>query len=192
MLYHLHITLSEVYTPNVWRRIAVPSQLTFYKLHKVIQKAFGWQDYHLFRFMDSERSLMSIDWFAHSFEIGIPDPEDDQPVMNAKKTRISDVIPATRKLKYIYDFGDYWEHVITFEKIDSSDSKHTVLLGGEGACPPEDCGGPTGYEHVKIVLANPAHEEHEDMKTWIGLKRNQHWDPDHFDLESAALKVAKV
>jgi hypothetical protein len=192
MLYQLHITLSEVYTPNVWRRVTVPSQFTFLKLHKVIQKAFGWKDYHLFQFMDIDRSLMAPERFPRSFDIGIPHPEDDVPVTDAKRIKISEVIPESKKLKYIYDFGDYWEHVITLEKIDSADSKHASLLGGEGACPPEDCGGPTGYEHVKVVLANPAHEEHEDIRTWVGLKKKLQWKSDHFDLEKTAPRIEKV
>jgi Plasmid pRiA4b ORF-3-like protein len=36
------------------------------------------------------------------------------------------------------------------------------------ACPPEDCGGVWGYEHLREVLADPADEEHEEMLQWLG------------------------
>jgi len=46
MVYQLKITLREI-EPPIWRRVLVLSDITFYKLHKTIQAAFGWQDYHL-------------------------------------------------------------------------------------------------------------------------------------------------
>ena len=36
------------------------------------------------------------------------------------------------------------------------------------ACPPEDVGGPPGYEDFLRVLADPNDEEHEQMRAWIG------------------------
>lgn len=37
-------------------------------------------------------------------------------------------------------------------------------------CPPEDCGGPRGYANFLEALADKSHEEHEDVKNWIGAK----------------------
>ena len=41
-------------------------------------------------------------------------------------------------------------------------------VAGEGACPPEDCGGPMGYADLLEVLADPDHPEHADAVDWIG------------------------
>ncbi|MHB8425032.1 MAG: IS1096 element passenger TnpR family protein [Gammaproteobacteria bacterium] len=46
------------------------------------------------------------------------------------------------------------------------------------ACPPEDCGGPPGYEHLLETLRDPKHEDHEQMREWIGSE----FDPEAFDL----------
>jgi len=48
-VYQLKITMEEI-EPPIWRRILVPANITFAKLHKIIQTAFGWQDYHLYNF----------------------------------------------------------------------------------------------------------------------------------------------
>ena len=39
-------------------------------------------------------------------------------------------------------------------------------LAGENACPPEDVGGPPGYEEFLRAIADPGHELHEDMVKW--------------------------
>jgi hypothetical protein len=59
---------------------------------------------------------------------------------------------------------------------------YPVCMAGEGACPPEDCGGPWGYEHLREVLADPTSDEHEDMLAWLGLDKGNDFDPHRFDL----------
>jgi len=46
--------------------------------------------------------------------------------------------------------------------------KCAVCLDGANACPPEDCGGPPGYEDLLRVLADPSHEDHDHVRRWIG------------------------
>lgn len=36
--------------PPIWRRLVVPCGITFHRLHKILQVAMGWQDYHLYNF----------------------------------------------------------------------------------------------------------------------------------------------
>jgi hypothetical protein len=43
-----------------------------------------------------------------------------------------------------------------------------VCLAGENACPPEDCGGPYGYEEFLEVINDPKNEEHDAMLEWCG------------------------
>lgn len=42
------------------------------------------------------------------------------------------------------------------------------LLKASGACPPEDVSGAPGYEEFLVALADPDHEQHEDMVRWSG------------------------
>jgi hypothetical protein len=81
--------------------------------------------------------------------------------------------------KYVYDFGDEWEHSIELEDIthDKLTSMYPVCLAGERACPPEDCGGPYGYKNLLEILSDPTHESYEMMADWIGKEI----DPERFN-----------
>ena len=50
-------------------------------------------------------------------------------------------------------------------------------MASKGACPPEDCGGTWGYTNLKAILANPNHDEHEDMLEWLDLTNASQFDP---------------
>jgi hypothetical protein len=92
---------------------------------------------------------------------------------------------------YEYDFGDSWAHEVRVEKIlpaDPSSARRAVCLGGARACPPEDCGGIPGYDHLLKVIANPRHPEHGETLEWLGGR----FDPAAFDaarVDAALLKL---
>lgn len=48
-MYQIKITLNDM-KPPVWRRLIVPSTIALNELHKVIQIAMGWGNYHLYCF----------------------------------------------------------------------------------------------------------------------------------------------
>ncbi len=179
----LKIVLDHI-KPAIWRRVLVRDDLTFQQLHKVIQAAMGWEDYHMYEFELS----------APRLRIGVPtkDAFGDffgtmDRLLDAKKTRLADVLAGKRKFSYWYDFGDDWWHTISIEKRLPSDpaAPPAQLIAGEFACPPEDCGGPYGYIHLLEALADPAHPEHGELKEWIGDVQ-----PTQFDLTSHARQVA--
>jgi hypothetical protein len=167
-VYQLKVTLLGT-KPPVWRRVVIDATSTLDHLHEVIQAAFGWWGYHL-----------------HDFEVGntrygIPDPDWDvgPPIRDERDTRLDQIASAGDSFRYTYDFGDNWEHKITVEKVQlpSADTAVPALVGGRRACPPEDCGGPWGYEDLLAILADPTHPEHDERKEWIGRQ----FDPEAFD-----------
>lgn len=91
------------------------------------------------------------------------------------------------RMRWDYDFGDGWEHAVVVEGIGSPDTsiEYPVCLAGRRACPPEDCGGPLGYEDLLAALADPGHPDHEDFKEWAPPD----FDPDFFDIEEANLAM---
>jgi hypothetical protein len=63
---------------------------------------------------------------------------------------LTDYLRASEHFVYEYDFGDFWQHDIRLERVLPLDlSKiYPVCTGGAGECPPEDCGGPSGYRNL--------------------------------------------
>ncbi|HQT77691.1 MAG: hypothetical protein B7Z80_09400 [Rhodospirillales bacterium 20-64-7] len=156
----LKITLDDV-EPAVMRRIAVPADIRLDRLHLVIQAAMGWTNSHLYEFRIGDTG-----W-------GEPDPYGfrDGP-LEAKKGRLAAVLAdAGRKtFDYLYDFGDGWSHTVMLEKVAPAvEGEPTIrLIDAVGRCPPEDCGGPPGYEELLEILGDPDHEEHEERLEWCG------------------------
>lgn len=50
---------------------------------------------------------------------------------------------------------------------------------GRRACPPEDCGGPSGYARLLRILSNPRHREYRERKEWVG----GWFQPEHFSID---------
>jgi hypothetical protein len=152
--------------PLVWRRIYVPDGYSFWDLHVAIQDAMGWQDYHLHEFtvVDSKTSQVE--------RIGIPDDEmpDEWPCRAGWKVPIALYLTyGANPVRYRYDFGDNWEHVVEFEELLPADSgAYPRCVGGAGACPPEDVGGTTGYVEFLRTIRDRRHPERAAMLQWAG------------------------
>jgi len=171
------IQIKNINKPPVWRQVLVPETFTFEKFHKVIQVAFGWSDYHLYQFSPGGYGSNPI--------IAVPSDDDwDEPDLDASKTKLRNIFKVEKqKYTYIYDFGDDWVHSIVLEKILPEKRLKASCIAGKGACPPEDCGGPGGYERLKEILKNPEHEEYGEIREWIGLDEEEDvWDANDFDL----------
>ena len=176
----LHIELAEV-RPKVWRRVLVPETITLAKLHAVIQAAFGWEHAHLHEFIgrDGQR-------------YGERDPMYDAPgEVASERTRLTTALMGGRTLRYVYDFGDYWEHRIKLEKTYAPDPqiKLPYCTDGAAATPPEDCDSSSGYEDFIAAMADPVREEHAHMVAWIG---RDSWDPNAFDTAEANARLEYV
>src|SRR5262245_22795392 len=90
---------------------------------------------------------------------------------------------------YEYDFGDSWRQQLLFEGCLRAESvgRFPLCLEGERACPPEDVGGPWGYEEFVAALADPGHGRHREFRDWVGGS----FDPDAFDAGKATKKMRR-
>ena len=98
------------------------------------------------------------------------------------------------RLRYTYDFGDDWEHEIVIEDLLDADADpdthYAVLIAAEGAFPPEDCGGRWGYADLKQILADPGHEQHQEMLDWLDLDDASPFDPHAVTIDQLEEEVA--
>jgi hypothetical protein len=95
-----------------------------------------------------------------------------------------------KTLKYLYDFGDGWEHTIKIEHIADAmpGVAYPRLIDVTGRCPPEDVGGPWGYGEFLKAIADPKHMRHAELTEWIG----DAFDPDAVDTEGHANPLAAL
>ena len=172
----VRIELQNV-SPSIWRDILVPSDYSFWDLHVAIQDSMGWLDYHLhaFRILDPHSTA--------TVEIGIP---DEAIPLGANLVLAGWEVPvrlylneAGQAVNYEYDFGDGWEHQVMLKEIVpyERDTKYPICVGGERACPPEDCGGVWRYQTLLHAINDPVHEEHERTLKWLGTE----FDSERFD-----------
>jgi len=188
--YQIKISLVGI-DPLIWRRIVVPSNITFFKLHKIIQAAFDWQDYHIFNF-DFEDTVVCL-----------PDPEyalgefygAGIEELNAKKIKIDQLFTEGKRFIYEYDLGDSWKHEIVIEEICKTDQKvkSSRCIEGERHRPPEDVGGIGGYENFLKAINDPHHPEYDDMLVWAEKDTGgRKFDPEYFYINEVNRALMKI
>ncbi|KGJ12718.1 pRiA4b ORF-3-like protein [Paracoccus versutus] len=168
----LHVSLAEI-EPEIWRRLVVPCDWTLDRLHPVLQAAFGWTDSHLHEFR--------IGGLRYGDPVLLDDGFGGPRVFDSTEVRLQDFVGRDVGFTYAYDFGDGWQHLIRIEDwlvLDPA-PRHALCLQGARARPPEDVGGPWGYEDFLGIIRDPMHEEHRSTLRWAG----GHFDPKWFDLD---------
>jgi hypothetical protein len=176
-VYTLKITLAGI-RPPIWRRLVVGDNVTLLKLHKIIQAVMGWEDYHL-----------------HQFEIGgdtygEPQVEGFRTIKDERRFALGQVVTGIKtKFKYVYDFGDDWQHEVVVEEIAPYQEGQLApaCLKGKRAAPPEDIGGPWGYYALLEAKDNPRHPEYDNFRELIGA-----YDPEAFNLDAVNDALGKL
>ncbi|MHB2268195.1 plasmid pRiA4b ORF-3 family protein [Aliihoeflea sp. PC F10.4] len=140
-------------SPMVWWRVLVPTTMSLHDLYGVFQVAMGWRSLHLFQFR-----IHAVHY--GSWDLGAETPDR---ALGGFNFRDGD------KFVYEYDMTDYWEHEVRVEaRIGPRPGKrYPVCIGGHGACPPEDCGGPAGYDERKAEALG--FDAFEDIDTMVDL-----------------------
>jgi hypothetical protein len=156
--------------------VIIPAAYSLDRVHAVIQAAMGWQDCHLHAFRAGDVSY------------GPPDPDGELGYLDERKFRLGGL--TADRIFYEYDFGDNWEHeLVTEERTTAAEGAvYPVCVAGDGACPPEDCGGSYGFAEFKALLAGPPSTEREEMLEWAGGE----YDPSRFNLAAASAAVAGI
>ena len=150
-------------------------------LHSALQVVMGWTDSHLHMFQKDD-----VNW-------GVPEWDEfgDLELNEEGDVRVCDVLKAIgESFRYTYDFGDDWTHEVVLENVQpvASDSKRPVCIAGERRCPPEDVGGPHGYQEFLDAVFDPKHEEFEHYRQWAGKAVHA----EEFDMAAVNRKLSRM
>ena len=174
--YQFKVVLCGI-SPPISRQFQVWEDTTLAQLHRILQMVMGWENYHLYEFRIGGKIYCD------------PDLDDEREIIDVKKTRICNVLPGVgAEFEYEYDFGDGWQHDLLLETVMQSgpDTVCPRCLAGERSCPPEDVGGSGGYADYLEALADPDHEEHQNMMEWRGP-----FDPETFSIDKVNRELDK-
>jgi len=152
----------EDFEPLIWRRVAVLASMNLKALHRVIQAAMGWLDYHLWEYTAG----------GGKYGMLLPnDPDWNERIKNAATTKLSALLSSgVREIGYVYDMGDNWQHRIIVERLRAAEpgAQYPQFLGGERRCPPEDCGGFPGYYEFLDDIASKQGKKRKAALDWYG------------------------
>lgn len=180
-VYQFKITLLDTH-PAIWRRIQV-KDCFLEDLHAHIQAAMGWKNSHM--------HVFEIDGLTYGSRSQYG-PDAEYEIIDGNRVLLSTLLPKSKArfaFRYTYDLGDNWEHEVVFEgaMTPPAKTKLPLCLEGNRACPPDDCGGVPGYEHMLQVLADPDDNEYDEMLEWAG----KDFDPEAFDTEKATRRMRR-
>nr|WP_283193708.1 plasmid pRiA4b ORF-3 family protein [Rhizobium sp. AN80A] len=155
--------------PEISRVLELPISLNLAQLHEVLQAAFGWTDSHLHQF-----NIGGLIYGAPEFD---EDGLSDNTTFEATEVRMTDFhFPHggnedALTFLYEYDFGDGWRHLLRLIRVPREEGvKYPRCIAGKRSGPPEDVGGTSGYADFLEAWLDPEHEEHKDMRRWVGRK----------------------
>ena len=147
------------------RTVVIPERITLADMHRVIQALFGWEDEHLWEFEDSDgRCYKAASGRRETGLFG-----DVKKVVAPSKAILAEVLPeAGDKLKYTYDFGDNWRHVVTRMAAPSRGGVHCARTAGPDGI--ENCGGAWGLQEAKRDWHVPGAGEITRRLQGLGLR----------------------
>lgn len=183
---------------KVIRKVLVRGDIVLYDFHMVIQEAMGWWNSHLFEFSDKRVDAQ--------IRVGIPSDYDEEFLdMGFSKLRDSEATflktafleeNEAKPFWYVYDFGDDWQHRISFQKVSKKQLEDfdgtPVCIEAQGKCPPEDVGSSWGYSEFLEIVKDKEHPEYEEMRVWAGIEPDEIYDENTVDINEINQRLKKT
>jgi hypothetical protein len=181
--FQLKITIKNS-KPPIWRRLIVPTGITFSQFSMILNEVMGWDGYHAFEFEFYHLELRIIE-DAEEMEIGYG-PYD---YIEASKTYIREYLEENEWFTYTYDLGDDWQHRVTVEKVlEDYPYDYPQVIKYKGNCPVEDCGGIYAYYECLEVIQNENHPQYHEKLDWM---REQGY-PSEYDMTAVNAKLQEI
>lgn len=215
-IFQLYAELKD-YSPKIWRRFEVVSNITMARLGYILMTLFEMQASHLFCFdipfsknyrthLAGQYTPKEIEKFARAFFAENPDYRNlhlelkneyaatSTDAANVACTSLKDCFYRTGdRLNFTYDFGDNWEVEIKLEKVYKDEITSAAffprVLEGAGFGIIEDCGGVPGLVDLTAAFKKKTGEEYEKYSRWLGVTD---LDLDTFDLDDMNYRLKKL
>ncbi len=166
---------------ETWREIRIPLNINFKQFHSVIQKLFGFDDYHNWQFKvpaevpgEDAVDLSDIVSYIYSEE--------------AESTPIKEVFDDYDVVIYEYDFGDSWEIIITKKSEIDYNYKTALITDYAGKYNPmDDLGGFMIFDEIMELIDDE--EELDYVLEEYNLSRG---DLSKMDFEKKYKKGSKI
>lgn len=192
--YVVEISLNDA-PVRVVRRLSVPSNLYVGHFIYELVYAMGWDGYHLTVLTQDGILWRSTKEREMDADSGLEYEElyPEKKVRNSFRATVSQLLKKVGdECSLLYDMGDSWHHTVRLVEINRYEDK-TIwdtsvgmeVLSGEGTCPPEDCGGVSGYEEILRIINDPDDYEYERYVSLLG----KGFDPAYFDIRSARRRI---
>lgn len=186
-IYLFEIQLDDAVIP-VWRILEVPRTITLHELHLCIQVAMGWECRHLYEFFFREKR----------YEIPEPMTPVGDEIKDPRVVKLIELdLELGESLAYTYDFGDGWQHTVTFKGYSRKEYGYKHLprcSSGAMACPPEDIGGiPVYNELIDFLVNKQPMTIFPDLEVFF--KKFDPWDDDitpEYSFDSAVKRLGRL
>ena len=135
-------------SPAIWRRLLFRADQTLADIHYALQIAFDWTDEFLHRFHFRGRIY------------AVPRAWGTDYTHIAQNTSLQSLnLRLRERFVYEYNFFDWWQVEIRFEKVLDFDGarSYPICMGGKQTGPPENCGGVASYLALREEKYHPAH-----------------------------------
>ncbi|KAJ3018776.1 hypothetical protein HKX48_002643 [Thoreauomyces humboldtii] len=128
--------------PKIWRTVEVPVGFELAMVHRVIQAAMGWNNWHAYVFRIGRQTHGDLDFMERE------DYPERQSSGKHEKLAVL-IAQGHRKLDYTYDLGDNWDHTVEIEAVFPADPSVTYprYLKGRMRCLLEDPSESDPSEH---------------------------------------------
>lgn len=178
--YEIKVTIKNS-KPPIWRKIIVPAGINFMQFHNIIQVAFEWLNYHMYEFSFKElaetitNNKESCEEYAYymseegkrSFKDLVGFTPHHNAVLYAKDVTIDKYFEMVKRVTYVYDFGDWWEHTIEILNcIDNYEYDYPQITKFKQVSPPDDCGGIYGYYEFLEQYLDKSNPEQQSIAEW--------------------------
>ena len=186
--------------PGIWRLLEIRNSMALDQVHRVLQRAFGWEDAHLHRFTTSDpfAPLRPVDGEVPEVLQWLPGQECEEPGDRSEEDCSLEQLLAQGlgEAFYEYDFGDSWLHrieLVSRRPAEPSDP-FARLIDGARRGPLEDSGGVPGYEEIMDALADPDNPDHAEQASWVAdmTGSDEPFDPAFLDIPAVNQALAAV